>query len=181
MALKRRRSYVLTLKVKVIQYAEAHSITRASNKFKIDRKTIRHWIRKKANIFMLSRRTIRRRCQRKCSCKWPLLEEDLYDWIIEMRAAGQCVSGNMVKDRALQMANSVEFRASNGWLQNFLMRRRLVRRRVTTSGRDLPADAVALARGFLESAVNKYCLTNFARASLLNMDETCLYLDESSI
>ena len=118
MALKRRRSYVLTLKVKVIQYA--HSITRASNKFKIDRKTIRHWIRKKANIFMLSRRTIRRRCQRKCSCKWPLLEDDLYDWIIEMRAAGQCVSGNMVKDRALQMANSVEFRASNGWLQNFL-------------------------------------------------------------
>ena len=98
-----------------------------------------------------------------------------------MRAAGQCVSGNMVKDRALQMANSVEFRASNGWLQNFLMRRRLVRRRVTTSGRDLPADAVALARGFLESAANKYCLTNFARASLLNMDETCLYLDESSI
>ena len=61
MSLKRRRSYVLTLKVKVIQYSKAHSITRASNKFKIDRKTIRHWIRKKANIFMLSRRMIRRR------------------------------------------------------------------------------------------------------------------------
>lgn len=97
--------------------------TRASNKFKIDRKTIRHWIRKKDKIDLLCRRTIRPRCQRKCSCKWPRLEEDLYDWIMEMRAAGQCVSGNMVKDQALQTVGSAEFRASNGWLHNFLMRK----------------------------------------------------------
>ena len=88
----------------------------------------------------------------------------MYDWIhIEMRAAGQCVNGNMVKDRALQMANSVEFRASNGWLQNFLMRKCLVWRRVTTSGRDLPTDAIVLARGFLESDANKYCWPNFSK------------------
>ncbi len=110
----RRKSYVITLKVKIIQYAEAHGITRASNRFKIDRKTIRGWLKNKNKIFSLSRRSIRRRCQRKCRCKWPALEDDLYDWILEMRAAGQCVTGNMVKDRALQMAGNVEFRASNG-------------------------------------------------------------------
>jgi hypothetical protein len=98
-----------------------------------------------------------------------------------MRSAGHCVTGNMVKDRALQTAGSVEFRASNGWLQNFLNRKRLARRRVTTSGRDLPANAAEIIRGFLEHAVNKYCQPNFARAILVNMDETSFYLDESSM
>jgi len=92
-----RRSYVHTLKVKVIQYAQIHSISKASSKFKIDRKTIRHWIKKKDKIFFLGHRSILRRCQRKSRCKWPALEDDLYDWIMEMRAAGQCVSGNILE------------------------------------------------------------------------------------
>jgi hypothetical protein len=46
---------------------------------------------------LLGHRSILRRCQRKSRCKWPALEDDLYDWIMEMRAAGQCVSGNILE------------------------------------------------------------------------------------
>lgn len=58
-----------------------------------------------------------------------------------------------------------------GWLNNFLARRNLVLRRVTTSRRDIPTEAKELTKSFLESAAT----------SLLNMDEASFYLDEPSI
>lgn len=136
--------------------------------------------RPKAAIFSQSERKTRRRVRRREKCKWPNLEEELYDWIVDMRQQGRCVSGKMVRDRALQLVGNLEFRASNGWLNNFLARRHLVRRRVTTSGRDLPTNAPNLARTFLSHAATKFCRPNFQKSSLLNMDETSFYLDEPS-
>jgi len=97
-----------------------------------------------------------------------------------MREQGRCVTGNMVKQQALQLSGNVEFRASNGWLQNFLKRKHLVRRRITTSGRDLPRNAGQLVRDLLESS-SKYRTPDFSRQSLVNMDETSIYLDDSSL
>lgn len=50
MAKAKRRNFKLTLKVAVIKYAEAESITKAADRFQIDRKTIRYWISNKVSF-----------------------------------------------------------------------------------------------------------------------------------
>ena len=97
-----------------------------------------------------------------------------------LKRTGTLCNSNMVRQQALQFARNVEFRASNGWMCNFLERKNLVRRRVTTSGRELPRDAAKLTSEFIQKAATKYCRPNFQRKSLVNMDETSIYLDDSS-
>lgn len=134
MAKQKRNAYRLTLKVKVIKFAEIKGINSASSRFDIDRKSIRLWLRNKADIMAQASSRSRRRCQRVRKSKWPNMEQDLHGWIMEMREQGRCVSGKMVKHQAAQICGDLAFRASNGWLSNFLSRKNLVRRRITTSG-----------------------------------------------
>lgn len=70
------------------------------------------------------------------------------------------------------------FVVSNGWLQRFLKRKRLVRRRVTTSGRALPANAKFEINQFIQDC-HKFRDPNFDNRLLLNMDETSIYLDSA--
>ena len=56
MAIDKRKQYRLTIKVAVIKYAEAESINKASQRYEIDRKTIREWIKKKVNFLKIFER-----------------------------------------------------------------------------------------------------------------------------
>lgn len=112
--------------------------------------------------------------------KYPVLEAQLMECINERRASGHCVSGVMLKSQALCLATNLEFTASNGWLRNFLLRNRLVRRRATTSGRELPRDSGQKVVSFLET-MKKYQANGFERNSLIGMDETSIYLDDPGI
>jgi hypothetical protein len=51
---------------------------------------------------------------------------------------------------------SSEFKASGGWLRNFLKRKNLVLRRITTTGRDLPTNTLQTVKEF----INKYSELN---------------------
>jgi len=66
--------------------------------------------------------------------QYPQLEEDLYNWILEKRDLGMSVTGGIIRFEALKLANTRTFAASNGWITRFLRRRKLVVRRITTSG-----------------------------------------------
>ena len=84
---------------------------------------------------------------------WPELESSLYQWYKEVRSRGGCVSGKCLKAQALLLfpdvyKNSVDipgFCASDGWLTNFLRRYKLVLRRITAKGRDLPKNIRAIS------------------------------------
>jgi hypothetical protein len=69
------------------------------------------------------------------------MENELFAWIMERRAAGLCVSTGMIRAEALRILPNGTFSASNGWLDRFMKRKRLTIRRITTSGRELPRDA----------------------------------------
>ena len=74
------------------------------------------------------------------------MENELFAWIMERRAAGLCVStglcvSGMIRAEALRILPNGTFSASNGWLDRFMKRKRLTIRRITTSGRELPRDA----------------------------------------
>ena len=77
------------------------------------------------------------------------MEAELYDYIIDQRDQGFCVTGGMIRAVALRILAGSNFQASNGWLTRFLCRHRLAVRRITTSGRDLPANIGATINAFL--------------------------------
>ena len=69
------------------------------------------------------------------------------------------------------------FKSSNGWFYNFLKRRRLSRRRITTSGRPLPDDSLEIIDTYLDSVNNLLEEYSFTSEEILAMDETTVYMD----
>jgi hypothetical protein len=65
--------------------------------------------------------------------------------ILQERALGVCISGFVIRVKAFEIERAIcnqmnkpcLFKASNGWMGNFLRRNRFVLRRITTTGRDL--------------------------------------------
>ena len=111
---------------------------------------------------------------------FPQLEDQLFNWINEHRNQGHCVSGNMIRLRALELFNEysnthMNFQASEGWFHRFLRRRNLVLRRVTTSGRELPRDVGIKIDYFLQTSQSNFMTPNFDLSNLANMDETSIY------
>ena len=78
------------------------------------------------------------------------MEQELSSWIENSRAKGACISGFVIRVKALEIMRAhcrrdnqpLVFLASNGWLFNFLKRNKWVLRRITTTGRDLPLNAI---------------------------------------
>ncbi|RNA01128.1 pogo transposable element with KRAB domain-like, partial [Brachionus plicatilis] len=73
--------------------------------------------------------------------------------------------------------NKNGFSASDGWLYGWLDRHNKTLRRVTTSGRDLPADYLEVIASFLTESIKQVRLLDLNRARVFNMDETSIYLD----
>ena len=88
------------------------------------------------------------------------METLLKAWVLEQRSKGVCVDGNVLTARGNQLYDEVhpspepehfvascfkdkkQFKFSRGWLDNFLKRRQLVMRRISSTGRDLPLDTL---------------------------------------
>jgi len=105
------------------------------------------------------------------------MENELYNFVIDLRDGGHCVTGGMIRAEALRILHGTNFQASNGWLSGFLRRKRLCMRRITTIGRDLPPDASESANTFLAECGEEYMGDGFDRDTLLNGDETSFYID----
>lgn len=178
MSSKAYRSFTVSFKLKVIKHSESSTISGTARKYNIDRKQVRSWLGMKESLMSENHKHLRRRVAKRTRPQWPDMEDRLLDWINELRDGGNCVSGKMIKARAIEISSSVDFRASDGWLRRFLQRNRLTRRRITTSGRDLPRDAPNICRKFLNDC-QRFRVPNFSRHLLINMDETSLYLDSA--
>jgi hypothetical protein len=59
----------------------------------------------------------------------------------------------MIKNKGIQIAYTLkltDFKGSNGWLNNFLLRNKLVLRRITTTGRELSEDSASVINEFFD-------------------------------
>jgi hypothetical protein len=83
----------------------------------------------------------------------------LKDAIIQERALGVCISGFVIRVKALEIERAIcnqmnkpcLFKASNGCMANFLRRNRFILRRITTTGRDLPENAIDTNNNILKN------------------------------
>jgi hypothetical protein len=117
------------------------------------------------------------------------MEIKLKDWILQERALGVCISGLVIRVKAFEIERAIcnqmnkpcLFKPSNGLMGNFLRRNRFVLRRIPTTGRDLPENAIENILSFIadmEKTFGDQIDIDFD--SIVNMDETFVYIDMHS-
>ena len=129
---------------------------------KICRRTVTRWIKDKDAIFASKFKRRSKRLGNKVNrCLCPLMEVLVNDWFHEMRSKNSCIDGNTLRSKTREVYNSIHpfgplkeegslqckipntpFRASEGWSSNFLKRKGLSYRRISTTGRELPLDTL---------------------------------------
>ena len=84
------------------------------------------------------------------------MERNLDEWMIAERVKGHLLSSFSIKVKAVELEREIckqnqtsfKFYASNGWLRNYLRRKGYTLRRITTTGRELPADCLEKSLSF---------------------------------
>jgi hypothetical protein len=166
----------MAFKIHVVQYALRSSIRATARHFGLDRRVVRSWVRNQGTYQEQDHLHTRYRVTRADLSQYPTMENELFAWIMDQRSLGLCVTTGMIRTQALRILNDINFSASNGWLSRFMKRKRLTIRRITTSGRELPRDAPIKINEYLGDC-EPYMQMDFDRDSLLNADETSIYID----
>ena len=116
----RYRTFSVAFKLHVVEYAQHHSIRATARHFGLDRQQVRVWLGRRENYETATRQTTRFRATREAVGQYSEMEAQLYDFILDERAAGRCVTGGMIRQEALRLLPETNFQASNGWLTRFL-------------------------------------------------------------
>ncbi|CAF1149533.1 unnamed protein product, partial [Brachionus calyciflorus] len=184
----KRIRYNLENKAKVLYFhKQGNSINKCAKHLSIDRRLISKWIKLEPTIL-----STKLKCKKYAvpsstnKSHFPTMETHLYNWIMENRIKGVCLSGTVIKAKAAEFyhqyyvltnQSNVEFKSSSGWFTNFCKRKNLVLRRITTSGRDLPYNTIEIVRIFFTECQILVNSPDFEPGFILNMDETSIYLD----
>ena len=187
-SIKKRNSYSLKFKQKalVALAKNNNNYQNTAKRLGISRQSLMKWAKQKNKILNTNFKNIRRRVQTSANrAFYPTMENSLNEWIKDSRARGVCISGFSLKVKAIEImredetqTNMPQFKASDGWLFNFLRRKKLTLRRITTTGRDLPTNSANIIRNFIDDCSNRF--TNINRAQIINMDEIAVYIDYPS-
>ena len=111
---KRNKYRMLSVEIKqrAWHYASQFGPKAAAHHLNVPLKSLKRWIKVG--------------CERKKGggrkTKDPIMEKNLYQWYIDMRAEGLPITAKMIKERAIQLTNCNDFIASKGWLDKFKVR-----------------------------------------------------------
>lgn len=114
----------------------------------------------------------------------PELEDMIFDWVFERRAASLVVRRSDVQDYALQMASQFDlsrddFKASKHWLDNFLQRYELSLRRSTTLFKLEDIEVIKRAILF-KKFVDDIDFSKYELSNMIAMDETAIYMGQGN-
>jgi len=153
------------------------------------RQKLENWWKNREKIRSSSHKYKRKRTKTAYKAYHSEMESKLKDWIIQERSLGVCISGFVIRVKALelersfceQMKKPCLFKASTGWMLNFLRRNRFVLRRITTTGRELPENAIETILSFIADMEKTFGgIEDIDFDSIINMDETSIYIDMPS-
>lgn len=179
----KRKNYDLQFKLEVVAYAEKYNKSKAAKDKKVSRSCIKDWMAQKAQ---LKAQLISSPCsssgKRLQGAGRPLKDKDfdekLINWVRQQRQKKLRVSRTMIQKEALTFSVDKNFKASNGWLEKFLLRHNLVSRRPTTTCQKEPVE-------YAEKIVSYLLYVEQRRRTsiykwIFAADETAIYLDYSS-
>jgi transposase-like protein len=166
-----RISYTIAFKLRVLtKYDElGGNKSRTAKECGVSRQCVQDWVRdresleqtkKERQIAVRKRRHVPSTDQmRQERGKFPHLEERVVTWIKDLRQKGVTISGDSIKryakivyeEHLSDRERTIDFKASNGWLDRFLSRHGLTCRSVTSQGQKIPSNAKSLHRTFFST------------------------------
>jgi hypothetical protein len=127
------------------------------------RQKLQKWWKNRENIRSSSHKYKRKRTKNTYKAYHSEMGSKLKEWIIQQRALGVCIIGFVIRVKALELERDIceqtekpcLFRASTGWMLNFLRRNRLVLRIITTTGRELSENAIETILSYKHTLKNQ--------------------------
>eukprot|EP00795_Rhopilema_esculentum_P004895 gene4894-21227_t len=175
--MSRREAYDVKFKMEVIAVAEKCSNREAGRQFKIDESMVRRWRQNKSKLELAYHQPGLASKKKKLGVgrkPWlSTIEDDLMGKIVHEREQQHHVPYKLIQAWAQEMAQDngiTEFRASRGWLCNFMRRHNLTVRSRTANGQSLP-DYKDKAENYVEFNKKEQDLLNHA-PSMINVSET---------
>ena len=178
-------SYTAETKLEAIEIAKRTSKKNAARKFSVDVRRIREWCRQEAQLKSMRNKKAKRLSGGGRPLKMEDMEDELINWINDMRENRLRVSRKMIQRQALLLFEQREsqgesFTASEGWLFKFLRRNRLSLRRRTTTAQKTPDDVKKRVIDFL---LFVYGLRNncaYPEGAICAADEVAIWMDPVS-
>lgn len=140
MAPCKRHAYDTEFKLKAIRHAVEHGNRAAAREFNVKESMVRKW-RKQQDALCQVKKT--KQSFRGNKARWPQLEDQLEQWVVEQRAASRSVSTVTIRMKAKALAQELninEFRGGPSWCFRFMKRRHLSIRTQTTVSQQQPQD-----------------------------------------
>ena len=179
MSKRKRMSYDVAFKLKVISFAEEKSNCAAEREFGVSEKMVRDWRMKKEKLSKTPK-TVKK--MRLGLSPYDDMEKELHSWIVEQRKNGYIVTMPTIRLRARQLAKETrfgytDFKGSNGWCSNFMKRWDLCVRQRTHIAQKLPSDVENKVDSFHSFVINERKKLDYDLSQIGNMDETPMFFD----
>ena len=172
-----RRTYRADFKLEAIQYAEENGNRAAGREFIINESMIRKWRRQKDALRTTKKS---RKAFRGDKPRWPELESQVEEWVLEQRAAGRGISTLGIRLKAKIVAEQMgeaSFQGGPSWCLRFMRRKRLVIRAHKTVVPRLPQDWEEKLATFRSYTTEVVAEKKVDLDRVVNMDEVPLTFD----
>lgn len=175
----KRMKHTAGFKIKVIKFAKENGNRAAARMFDVGESSVREWKKNEMTIINMPRN----KCAlRKGVEKWPILEENVANWVLENRQNGLIITRNSVRLFALKWAKtnpneSEHFKATTSWCSRFMARNNLVLREKTKVSQMLPKDLESKLISFQKYVINLRRQKEYLLSQIGNMDETPVMFD----
>ena len=173
----KRHKYTAQFKLRVVQFAEKSSNSKAGREFGVNEKLVRDWRR---NVDKLQSMPRKKCADRGKKCYWPALEDEVAKWVTEQRQDGYIVTRNLIRLHAQVLAqkrNVANFSGTNSWCTRFMKRRGLAIRQKTKIAQKLPNDLEEKIVSFQKYLINARKRDDYELVQIGNMDETPVWFD----
>ena len=190
---KKVRSFTVSFKLRAIAHAEVHGNRSAARKYDVDESRVREWRAKKESILSLNLADGGKKRKRVDGGgrkpQFQAVDEIVLDWISNRRERGLLVSRKLIMKKAqvvyddmklgetANTANEVEFKASTGWLKNFMRRNHLSLRRKTSIAQKDPDRLVAKVVSYVLQVRRMQAQNGYSPYNIIALDETPVWSD----
>ena len=154
---------------------------------RIDDKLVRNWINQESQIkedLLKCKNKVTPKAQTPFRCGGGgrkvldlEMEKEVYDWVVSLRSEHLRVTRQAIMRKALELCQQIDFKASRGWLENFMNRFELSLRKKTHQSQRLPKDVAMRTKNFF-IFYRKYLETYpIEESDIIAADQTPIYFD----
>lgn len=180
-----RKVFTVETKLRILQWKEDNhaSLRRTAQEFGINKTQVSQWMKLERQL-----REVGRGKMLSCRRMHPgreqvseLLDQQLFDFLVDQRTRGLAVKNTDLQKKALELAENIEelgnFRASMGFIWRWKRRFSVVRRRKTNESQKTPDDLAERLQGFLQDVREARYRSAVSNEDIWNMDQTMVWFD----